>query len=61
VNLANYFAKVKGIGVLGTADSEGKVDLAIYARPHVIDDQTVAFIMQDRHSHADVAANPHTA
>jgi hypothetical protein len=61
MNLADYFNKVKGTGVLGTADSEGKVDLAIYARPHVIDDQTVAFIMQDRRSHANVAANPHAA
>ena len=33
MNLADYFEKVKGTGVLGTADSEGKVDLAIYARP----------------------------
>jgi hypothetical protein len=61
MNLANYFAKVKGIGVLGTTDSEGKVDLAIYARPHVIDDQTLAFIMRDHLSHANVAANPHAS
>ena len=61
MNLAEHFDKVKGTGVLGTADSEGKVDLAIYARPHVIDDQTVAFIMRDRLSHANVVANPHAA
>ena len=61
MNLADYFDKVKGTGVLGTADSEGKVDLAIYARPHIIDDQTVAFIMQDRRSHANVVANPRAA
>jgi hypothetical protein len=61
MNLADYFDKVKGTGVLGTADSEGKVDLAIYARPHVIDDQTVAFIMRDRRSHANVVANPRAA
>jgi hypothetical protein len=61
MNLADYFEKVKGTGVLGTADHEGKVDVAIYARPHVIDEQTVAFIMRDRLSHANVAANPHAA
>ena len=61
MSLANYFDNVKGIGVLGTADPEGKVDLAIYARPHVIDDQTVAFIMRDHLSHDNVAANPHAA
>jgi len=61
MSLANYFENVKGVGVLGTADPEGKVDLAIYARPHVIDEETVAFIMGDRLSHRNVAANPHAA
>jgi hypothetical protein len=61
MSLANYFENVKGVGVLGTADSEGKVDLAIYARPHVIDEGTVAFIMRDRLSHRNVSANPHAA
>jgi hypothetical protein len=61
MNLADYFDKVKGTGVLGTADSEGKVDLALYARPHVIDDQTMAFIMRDHLSHANVVANPRAA
>ena len=61
MDLAQYFDKAKGVGVLGTADPQGKVDLAIYARPHIIDDQTVAFIMRDHLSHAYVAANPHAA
>ena len=61
MDLASYFDKAKGVGVLGTADSEGKVDLAIYARPHVIDNHTVAFLMRDRLSHANVAGNPHAA
>ena len=61
MSLANYFDNVKGIGILGTADSEGKVDLAIYARPQVLDEETVAFIMGDHLSHRNVAANPHAA
>ncbi len=61
MSLANYFENVRGVGVLGTADREGKVDLAIYARPHVIDEETVAFIMGDRLSHKNVTANPHAA
>lgn len=60
-NLRDYFENVEGVGVLGTADVEGKVDLAVYARPHVADDGTVAFVMSDRTSHANVAANPHAA
>ena len=61
MSLANYFENVKGIGILGTADLEGNVDLAIYARPHVLDDRTVAFIMGDHRSHDNIAANPHAA
>lgn len=61
MDLAQYFDKAKGVGVLGTADPQGKVDLAIYARPHIIDEHTVAFLMRDRRSHANVAGNPYAA
>ncbi len=61
MSLANYFENVKGIGILGTADPDGKVDLAIYTRPQVIDEETVAFLMEDHLSHRNVAANPHAA
>ncbi len=61
MSLANYFENVKGIGILGTANPEGKVDLAIYARPQVINEETVAFLMEDHLSHRNVAANPHAA
>jgi hypothetical protein len=61
MSLANYFENVKGIGILGTADPEGKVDLAIYSRPQVLDEGTVAFFMEDQLSHHNVAANPHAA
>jgi len=60
-NLRDYFESTKGVGVLGTSDAEGNVDLAVYARPHVADDGTVGFVMSDRTSHANVAANPHAA
>ncbi len=61
MDLADYFENTEGTGVLGTADADGKVDLAIYARPHVIDEHTVAFIMADRLSHDNITANPHAA
>ena len=61
MSLRDYFESVEGMGVLGTADAEGNVDLAVYARPHVVDDETVAFVMGDRTSHANVAANPRAA
>ena len=61
MSLSDYFENIKGTGVLGTADSDGNVYLAIYARPHVTDDQTVAFIMNERLSYQNITANPKAA
>ena len=38
MNLKTYFEDTEGTGVLATADSNGKVDTAIYARPHFMED-----------------------
>lgn len=59
MQLKEYFENNKGVGVLSTADLQGKVDAAIYARPHVMDDGTIAFIMRDRLTHQNVAQNPY--
>ena len=61
MKLHDYFEKTKGRGVLATADADGRVDAAVYARPHVIDDQTVAFIMLERLTHNNLQSNPHAA
>jgi len=61
MDLKDYFENTKGLGVLATADSNGKVDVAVYARPHVIDDDTIALIMSDRLSHQNLQSNPHAA
>jgi len=61
MKLSEYFEQVKGTGVLATASGEGEVDVAIYARPHFVDEQTVAFIMADRLSHRNLQSNPHAA
>lgn len=61
MNLSEYFEKEEGLGVLSTADASGHVDTAIYARPHVTNDETVAFIMTDRKSHHNLQSNPHAA
>ena len=34
--LKAYFESTKGTGILATADSNGKVDAAIYSRPHFL-------------------------
>lgn len=59
MQLKDYFAEAKGIGVLSTADKTGKVDAAIYAKPHVMADGTIAFIMRDRLTHYNLKENPH--
>ena len=58
MKLKKYFETNKGLGVLSTADSEGKVDSAIYARPHFMEDGTLALIMRDRLSHHNLQSNP---
>ena len=61
MDLASYFENTQGFGVLSTADNEGNVDSAIYARPHVLEDGTLAMIMRDRLSHKNLQSNPKAA
>ena len=61
MDLNDYFENTKGFGVLATANSDGAVDVAVYARPHVLDNGTVAFIMRDRLSHENLQSNPQAA
>jgi hypothetical protein len=61
MNLSDYFENVQGLGVLATADSDGTVDLAIYAKPHVIDETTIAFVMRERLTHQNLKSNSHAA
>jgi hypothetical protein len=59
MKLSEYFENTKGKGVMSTADSHGILTAAVYARPHVMDDGTVAFIMADRLTHKNLESNPH--
>jgi hypothetical protein len=61
MSLSDYFENVRGLGILATADSNGNANLAIYAKPHVIDDTTIAFIMRERLSHQNLKSNPRAA
>lgn len=58
MSLSDYFENAQGLGILATADSDGIVDLAIYASPHVVDETTIAFVMQERLSHQNLKSNP---
>ena len=59
MDLREYFENTKGFGGLSTADKQGKVDAAVYARPHVMEDGTIASIMRDRLTHENLKTNPH--
>lgn len=61
MSLNEYFENTKGVGILATSDSEGRVDAAVYARPHVMEDGTLAMIMRDRLSHHNLQSNAHAA
>lgn len=59
MELKAYFENSEGSGILATSDSTGKVDAAIYARPHFMDDGTIALIMRDRLTHHNLQSNSH--
>ena len=44
---------------MATASRTGEVDIAVYSRPHVMEDGTLAFGMTDRLTHANLQENPH--
>jgi hypothetical protein len=58
MDIKNYFEKTRGLGVLSTADGNGIVNSAIYARPHIMEDGSLAFIMRDRLTHKNIQSNP---
>jgi len=61
MNLREYFDATAGHGVIATADAKGKVGIAVYAKPFVIDDGLIAFIMAAHQSYANVQSNPSAA
>jgi putative heme iron utilization protein len=61
MKISDYFKTAKGMGILATADAKGPVDLAVYAKPHVVDDENIAFIMAEKLTHENLQSNPHAA
>lgn len=57
--LKEYFEKTEGKGVMATADGDGKVDAAVYSRPHFLEEGLLAFIMRDRLTHHNLKTNPY--
>jgi hypothetical protein len=61
MNLTAYFEQNDGTGILATCDPESMVDVAIYSKPYVVDDNTIAFVMRQRLSHQNLKANLNAA
>lgn len=59
MELHEYFKAKKGVGVLATSDDKGRVDAAIYSKPHFMEDGDIAFIMMDRLTHHNLQTNGH--
>jgi len=59
MELSEYFDNATGHGVLATADADGLVNAAMYARPHFVAEDTVAFIMREKLTHANLQSNGH--
>lgn len=59
MNWRIYFEGRRGTGLLATADRAGVPNVAVYSRPHVLADGTLAFGMTDRLTHANLQGNPH--
>jgi hypothetical protein len=59
MDLKEYFENTNGLGVIASADTKGRVNAAVYARPHIMEDGLLAFIMRDRITYENVRGNPH--
>ena len=58
MNLNDYFSGKSGFGVISTSNNQGEVNSAVYAKPHIIDNNTIAFIMRDKLTRKNVNENP---
>ncbi|MBC8018503.1 MAG: pyridoxamine 5'-phosphate oxidase family protein [Verrucomicrobia bacterium] len=60
MKLSELFSN-SGLGVMSTSSSDGKVNSAVYARPHVIDETTLVWGMTDKRTYQNLTRNRHAA
>lgn len=58
MDIGIYFSENEGTGVLSTADHSGNVGSAIYSKPRVMANDTLAFIMRERRTYENLKTNP---
>ena len=60
MKLAELFPE-GGRGIIGTADAKGAVNMAVFASPHIIDDETLAWGFTEGRSYTNLMENPHAS
>jgi hypothetical protein len=50
-----------GMGVMATAGADGAVNTAVYAVPHIVDEETVAWGMTEGRTYRFAKENPHAS
>ena len=61
MNIRQYLEIREGKGILSSASAEGMVTSAIYSRPHVFEDGTIAFVMRKRLTYENLKTNPYAS
>jgi len=61
MTLKKYLERKDGKGILSSANADGMVTSAIYSKPHVFDDGTIAFVMRGRLTHGNLKSNPYAS
>ena len=57
MNLSELFQQ-QGLGIMATASKDGRVNTAVYARPHVIDEETMVWGMTEGRTYRNITENP---
>lgn len=60
MKLSEYLS-TGGSGVIATADKDGAINTAIYAVPHFVDEETVAWGMSEGRTYRNLLENPNAA
>jgi len=58
MDLKKYFTEQEGVGVLSTANSKGKVNSAIFARPNIDEQGNIIFVVAKHRSLENLQENP---
>lgn len=57
--LMEYFNKSPRLGIIATADKDGRADAAVFGSPHMVDEKTVVIATANNRTFANLQENPH--